>query len=53
MDKIDWLRQKRAVVEPVFARGNEQEKNEIIRFYGEGLQGRFCFIGNSEQEAVK
>jgi len=35
MEKIDWLRQKRAVIERVFARGNEQEKNEITRFYGE------------------
>jgi plasmid maintenance system antidote protein VapI len=35
MEKIDWLRQKRAVIERVFTRGNESEKNEITRFYGE------------------
>ena len=35
MEKIDWLRQKRAVIERVFERGNEQEKKEITRFYGE------------------
>ena len=34
MDKIDWEKQKAAVINRVFERGNEQEKNEIIRFYG-------------------
>jgi antitoxin HigA-1 len=34
LDKIDWKRQKRAVVERVWERGNEQEKAEISRFYG-------------------
>ncbi len=33
--KIDWQRQKRAVIERVFERGNDQEKAEIIRFYGD------------------
>ena len=31
---IDWERQYRAVILRVFERGNENEKNEIIRFYG-------------------
>jgi plasmid maintenance system antidote protein VapI len=34
LDKIDWKRQKRAVIERVWERGNEQEKAEISRFYG-------------------
>ncbi|HEY1038228.1 MAG TPA: plasmid maintenance system antidote protein [Bacteroidia bacterium] len=34
MDKIDWQRQKQAVIKRVFERGNDKEKNEIIRFYG-------------------
>ncbi len=33
-DKIDWLRYKRAVINRVLERGNEQEKQEIARFYG-------------------
>ncbi|MDB5030163.1 plasmid maintenance system antidote protein [Mucilaginibacter sp.] len=31
---IDWEKQKRSVIKRVFERGNEQEMNEIIRFYG-------------------
>jgi antitoxin HigA-1 len=33
-DKIDWVLQKYAVIKRVFERGNEEEKNEILRFYG-------------------
>lgn len=31
---IDWERQYRAVIQRVFERGNENDKSEIIRFYG-------------------
>jgi plasmid maintenance system antidote protein VapI len=31
--KIDWQKQKRAVIQRVFERGNEEEKQEITRFY--------------------
>ncbi|WP_099367536.1 helix-turn-helix transcriptional regulator [Sphingobacterium sp. 1.A.4] len=31
---IDWERQYRAVIQRVFERGNENDKREIIRFYG-------------------
>jgi plasmid maintenance system antidote protein VapI len=34
IEKIDWEKQKSAVINRVFERGNEQEKNEITRFYG-------------------
>ena len=32
--KIDWERQYKSVIKRVFERGNLQEKEEIIRFYG-------------------
>ena len=35
IDKIDWQRQKRAVIRRVFERGTETEIIEIISFYGE------------------
>ena len=34
MESIDWARQKRAIIERVWERGTEQEKQEIVRFYG-------------------
>ena len=33
MKKIDWIKMKRAVIQRVFERGKETEKQEIIRFY--------------------
>lgn len=33
-DNIDFIARKRFVIERVFERGNSQEINEIIRFYG-------------------
>lgn len=35
METIDWIKQKNAVIKRVFERGNDSEKAEIIRFYGE------------------
>jgi plasmid maintenance system antidote protein VapI len=34
INKIDWQKQYRAVVQRIFERGNEVEKEEITRFYG-------------------
>lgn len=34
IDRIDWNRQHKAVIKRVFERGNDDEKNETIRFYG-------------------
>jgi plasmid maintenance system antidote protein VapI len=34
IETIDWARQKRAVIDRVWERGTEQEKQEIARFYG-------------------
>ncbi|HEY0896908.1 MAG TPA: plasmid maintenance system antidote protein [Sphingobacteriaceae bacterium] len=33
--KIEWQKQYRAVIQRVFERGNDAEKKEILRFYGE------------------
>lgn len=32
-DKIDWGRYRKSVIQRVFERGNDSEKEEIIRFY--------------------
>lgn len=34
ISRLDWHRHHKAVIQRVFERGNEKEKNEIIRFYG-------------------
>ena len=34
INKIDWKQQYKAVIQRVFERGNDSEKNEILRFYG-------------------
>lgn len=35
IEKIDWEKQYKAVIERVFERRNQEEQNEIKRFYGE------------------
>lgn len=34
MNRIDWNRQHKAVIRRIFERGNDEERNETIRFYG-------------------
>lgn len=34
LEKIDWKRQRKAIINRVFERGNFTEKKELIRFYG-------------------
>lgn len=34
IDKIDWNKNKRAIIKRILERGNETEINEIISFYG-------------------
>jgi plasmid maintenance system antidote protein VapI len=34
MESLDWDKQKKAIINRVFERGNDVEKKEIIRFYG-------------------
>jgi hypothetical protein len=33
-EKIDWQKQKKTIIKRIFERGNEMEKKEITRFYG-------------------
>ncbi|CAN5332090.1 hypothetical protein BH09BAC1_BH09BAC1_23210 [soil metagenome] len=35
IESINWYKYKRAVIERVFERGNEEEQEEIRRFYGD------------------
>lgn len=37
INKIDWQAQRRAVIERILERGNDQEKEEIKRFYGDAV----------------
>lgn len=32
--KIDWIRAEKGIIQRIFERGNELEKQEIISFYG-------------------
>ncbi|MHA4810030.1 helix-turn-helix transcriptional regulator [Flavitalea flava] len=34
MEQINWIKQKRAVIERVLGRGTLSEKKELLRFYG-------------------
>lgn len=34
VNKINWGKQAKAVIHRIFERGNQEEKNEILRFYG-------------------
>lgn len=34
METIDWHKNKKAIITRIFERGNEDEIQEIIRFYG-------------------
>nr|WP_010925665.1 helix-turn-helix domain-containing protein [Microscilla sp. PRE1]AAK62873.1 MS151 [Microscilla sp. PRE1] len=36
INSVDWSDQSKAVIHRVFERGNEAEKDEIVRFYGAG-----------------
>ncbi|AYB31978.1 helix-turn-helix transcriptional regulator [Chryseolinea soli] len=37
VSKIDWQRQRKAIIQRIFERGDEQEKAEIRRFYGSDI----------------
>ncbi len=53
INKIDWLNQYKSVIERVFERGNDEEKKEILRFYGKDkikeVTGSTKIKGNSLQ----
>lgn len=46
-EKINWILQKEAVIKRVFERGNEEEKDEMIRFYGIDAVNEVIKYGNS------
>lgn len=44
MDNIDWEKQKNSVIKRVFERGNDIERNEIIRFYGQDTVNKAMYM---------
>ncbi|MGN6646989.1 MAG: DUF6922 domain-containing protein, partial [Cytophaga sp.] len=51
INKIDWQKHYRAVIERIFQRGNDEEKQELLRFYGKSkikeVTGSAKISGNS------
>jgi|SRR5580658_8334881 len=57
VDEVDWKRSARSVIERVLVRGNDEEYEEIIRFYGRErilhvLTEERCFIPNYRMDRV-
>ena len=47
-DKIDWIRNRRAIIKRIFERGNRVEIDEIVKFYGqESIKEELKEIGGS------
>ncbi|RYD76771.1 MAG: plasmid maintenance system antidote protein [Sphingobacteriales bacterium] len=48
---IDWKKQYKAVIKRVFERGNDEEKQEILKFYGQdkikAITGKTDIVNNS------
>jgi antitoxin HigA-1 len=44
IEKINWKKQSKSVIQRIFERGNSKEKEEIIRFYGNEIVQKV--IGN-------
>ncbi|TCK85072.1 helix-turn-helix transcriptional regulator [Albibacterium bauzanense] len=51
ISKIEWQRQYKYVIQRIFERGNTEEKEEILKFYGKGkikeITGKDKITGNS------
>ena len=51
INKIDWEKQYKYVIQRIFERGNDQEKKEILSFYGKdkvkAITGSTSITGNS------
>jgi plasmid maintenance system antidote protein VapI len=51
INKFDWVKQYKYVIQRIFERGNDQEKNEILSFYGKdkikAITGSSSVAGNS------
>ncbi|WP_345004329.1 HigA family addiction module antitoxin [Snuella lapsa] len=41
-DKIDWNKNKRAIIQRILERGNDKEINEIIKFYGKATVSKIA-----------
>jgi hypothetical protein len=57
LDEINWRRAARLVIERVLVRGNDEEYEEIIRFYGRDrilhvLTKERCFLPNYRLDRV-
>jgi addiction module HigA family antidote len=37
IENIDWTKHQNAIINRIFERGNQEEKNEITRFYGKDI----------------
>lgn len=37
LEKINWMKQKKAIIKRIFERGSDEEKQEITRFYGKAV----------------
>lgn len=53
IENIDWVKHKKYVIQRVFARGNEQEIKEIIRFYGKETIIKHLNLKNKFEPNVK
>ncbi len=54
INKINWEKNKPAVIKRIFERGNEQEIMEIIRFYGkEAIKNTLDFAKNLMPQAIE
>ena len=51
IENIDWVGQKRAVIERVFRLGTEQEKKLIRNFYGDEVVDRILNKSNTGEES--
>ena len=40
LEKLDWQKHKRVIIKRIFKHGNEEEKKEITKYYGEEIVNR-------------
>ena len=54
IDKIDWSKNKKAIIKRILERGNKNEINEIISFYGKkGISNELKTMRNSRMPSFK
>ncbi len=53
IENIDWQKHKKYVIQRVFARGNAEEINEIIKFYGRDTIIKHLNLNNKFEPNVK